>query len=237
MANQPITDASRATTDYVFALCHLLGYRFVPRRRDLADKRLATIEPARAYSGLEPIIGRPIRTDAIVDGWPDIIRLAASIKAGSVAPSTMLKMLSAYKRQNRPDLAHAEVGRIERTLFSFDCLENKDLRGRCQAGLNKGEACHALAETIYAHRQGRFADRTLETRSTALRGSTWSSRRSPIGTRSTSIGLSTICAAATSPCPTRCSPTSRRWACRMSASRATTCRKRSIRCRVAATVP
>ncbi len=107
---------------------------------------------------MEPIIGRPIRTDAIVDSWQDIIRLAASIKAGSVAPSTMPKKLSAYKRQNQLDLALAEVGRIERTLFSLDWLENKDLRRRCQAGLNKGEARHALAQTIYAHRQGRFAD-------------------------------------------------------------------------------
>ena len=31
-------------TDHVFALCHLLGFRFAPRIRDLADKRLATIE-------------------------------------------------------------------------------------------------------------------------------------------------------------------------------------------------
>jgi TnpA family transposase len=27
-------------TDHVFALCHLLGFRFAPRIRDLADKRL-----------------------------------------------------------------------------------------------------------------------------------------------------------------------------------------------------
>ena len=31
------------TVDHVFALCHLLGYRFVPRMRDLQDRRLAII--------------------------------------------------------------------------------------------------------------------------------------------------------------------------------------------------
>ena len=48
-------------TDHIFAFCHLLGYRFVPRLRDLADRRLATIEPSSSYKGLEPLIGRPAR--------------------------------------------------------------------------------------------------------------------------------------------------------------------------------
>ena len=155
------TDTGGAT-DHVFALFHLLGYRFVPRLRDLADKRLGTIKPPAAYEGIEPILGRPIQTNAITESWDDILRLAASIRTGIVAPSTMLRKLSAYKRQNRLDLALAEVGRIERTLFSINWLESRTLRRRCQAGLNKGEARHALAQAVYAHRQGRFADRTLE---------------------------------------------------------------------------
>lgn len=36
------------------------------------------------------------------------------------------------------------------------------MRRSCQAGLNKGEARHALADAIYTNRQGRFADRTFE---------------------------------------------------------------------------
>ena len=155
------TDTGGAT-DHVFALFHLLGYRFMLRLRDLADKRLGTFKPPAAYEGIEPILGRPIRTDAIAENWNDILRLAASIRTGVVAPSTMLRKLSAYKRQNRLDFALAEVGRIERTLFSIDWLENRTLRRRCQVGLNKGEARHALAQAVYAHRQGRFADRTFE---------------------------------------------------------------------------
>lgn len=103
-------------TDHVFALCHLLGYRFVPQMRDLQDRRLAIIGSAAGYKTLEPILGRPIRIDLIQENWDDIVRLAASIKAGAVAPSVMLKKLSAFKRQNRLDLALAEVGRIERIL-------------------------------------------------------------------------------------------------------------------------
>jgi TnpA family transposase len=155
------TDTGGAT-DHVFALCHLLGYRFVPRMRDLQDRRLAIIGSAAGYKTLEPILGRPIRIDLIQENWEDIVRLAASIKAGAVAPSVMLKKLSAFKRQNRLDLALAEVGRIERTLFTLDWLESPELRQRCQAGLNKSEARHALAQAVFVHKQGRIADRTLQ---------------------------------------------------------------------------
>jgi TnpA family transposase len=155
------TDTGGAT-DHVFALCHLLGYRFAPRMRDLQDRRLAIIGSAAGYKALEPILGRQIRIHLIQENWDDIVRLTASIKAGAVAPSVMLKKLSAFKRQNRLDLALAEVGRIERTLFTLDWLESPELRQRCQAGLNKSEARHALAQAVFVHKQGRIADRTLQ---------------------------------------------------------------------------
>jgi TnpA family transposase len=148
-------------TDHVFALCHLLGLRFVPRLRDLHDRRLAVLQTEEPYRGLETLIGRPIRVDVVRENWSDILRLGASIKAGAVAPSAMLRKLAAYQRQNRLDLALQEVGRIERTLFTLDWLESPDLRRRCQAGLNKSESRHALAQAVYVHRQGRVADRTL----------------------------------------------------------------------------
>ena len=94
----------------------------MPRLRDLADRRLGTIERASGYKGLEALIGRPIRTEVISENWDDIVRLAASIKAGAVAPSTMLKKLGAYKRQNRLDFALGEIGRIERTLFTLSLI-------------------------------------------------------------------------------------------------------------------
>ena len=52
------------------------------------------------------------------------------------------------------------VGRIERTLFMLDWIENADLRMECHAGLNKGEARHALARAVFAHSQGRIHDRS-----------------------------------------------------------------------------
>ena len=155
------TDTGGAS-DHVFGLCHLLGFRFVPRMRDLADRRFGAIAANSAYKGIECLFGQAIKVGAIEAEWDDLIRMAASIREGTVAPSVILRKLSAYRRQNKLDLALRELGRIERTLFTLDWLEQPELRRACQAGLNKGEARHALADAIYTNRQGRFTDRTLE---------------------------------------------------------------------------
>jgi hypothetical protein len=96
-------------TDHVFALCHLLGLRFVPQLRDLHDRRLAILQTEEPYRGLESLIGRPIRADVIRENWSDILRLGASIKAGAVAPSAMLRKLAAYQR-TRPVMARIGMG-------------------------------------------------------------------------------------------------------------------------------
>src|SRR5258705_2544702 len=74
----------------------------------------------------------------------------------------MLRKLGAYPRQNGLAVALRELGRIERTLFTLDWLKNVDLRRRANAGLNKGEARHALARAIFFYRLGEMRDRSFE---------------------------------------------------------------------------
>lgn len=74
----------------------------------------------------------------------------------------MLRCLGAYPRQNGLALALREVGRIERTLFTLDWLEDPGLRRQATVELNKGEARNALARAVCFHRLGRVRDRTPE---------------------------------------------------------------------------
>ena len=89
------TDTGGAS-DHVFILCAMLGFRFCPRLRDLPDRKLATIEPATAYKDLAPLIGRRIKADVIREHWGEILRLVASLQAGIVLPSAMLKRLADF---------------------------------------------------------------------------------------------------------------------------------------------
>jgi TnpA family transposase len=149
-------------TDHVFALCHLLGFRFAPRIRDLADKRLYVPDKPAQWSALGSMIGGSINTKIIGQQLSEVLRLAASIQHGTVTASLILRKLGSYPRQNSLALALREIGRIERTLFMLAWLEDPALRRRVTAGLNKGEARNALARAVFFNRLGEIRDRSFE---------------------------------------------------------------------------
>jgi len=59
-------------------------------------------------------------------------------------------------------MALRELGRVERTLFTLDWLQNVELRRRVNAGLNKGEAKNTLARAVFSNRLGEMRDRSFE---------------------------------------------------------------------------
>ena len=158
------TDTAGAT-DHVFGLCHLLGYRFAPRIKDLKDRKLYTVEKPGTWPLLEPLIGDTVETAAILGQWTELMRLKASIEAGAVVPSVILRKLAAAGAGNVLSRALRALGRIERTLFTLQWLSDPALRQRSHAGLNKGEASNALRRAVFFHRQGEIRDRTFENQS------------------------------------------------------------------------
>jgi TnpA family transposase len=106
--------------------------------------------------------GGVINTKPIRLQWNEILRLATSIKQGTVTASLMLRKLGSYPRQNGLAVALRELGRIERTLFILSWLQSVDLRRRVNAGLNKGEARNALARAVFLCRLGEIRDRSFE---------------------------------------------------------------------------
>jgi len=125
-------------TEQIFALCHLLGFRFAPRIRDLPDRRLLTFRNPKQYGALKDLIADQVDEDLIQRNWDDVLRLASSIREGKVSASLLVSKLAAYPRHSEMALALREVGRIERTLFTLDWLQQPDLRRRAHSGLNKG---------------------------------------------------------------------------------------------------
>jgi TnpA family transposase len=152
-------------TDHVFALMHLLGFRFAPRIRDLKDTKLYVPKNKQDYSALQAMNGGTLNLKQIRDHWDEILRLAASIKQGTVTASLMMRKLGSYPRQNGLSIALRELGRIERTLFILDWLQNVELRRRVHAGLNKGEARNALARAVFFNRLGEIRDRSFDQQS------------------------------------------------------------------------
>lgn len=149
-------------TDQIFGLTHLLGFKFAPRIRDLSDSKLFTIDKASEYPKLEGILRGQINTKVIKENYEGVLRLAHSIREGTVSASLIMGKLGSYSRQNSLATALREMGRIEKTIFILNYISDESLRRKIQRGLNKGEAMNGLARAIFFGKQGELRERTIQ---------------------------------------------------------------------------
>ena len=140
----------------------LLGFKFSPRIPDLKHRRLYSFEKPSAYPTLEPLIAGRIDIALIRAHWADILRIGASIRSGTVTASLIMRQLASHPRQNGVAAALRELGRLERTLFTLDWIEDPELRRGTGQELNKGESRNSLARAVFIHRLGEIRDRTYE---------------------------------------------------------------------------
>jgi TnpA family transposase len=149
-------------SNHVFALCSLLGFQFAPRIPDLKHRRLYSFAKPSAHPALEPMIAGRINVALIRAHWSEILRVVASVRTGTVSASLIMRQLASYPRQNGIAAALRELGRLERTLFTLDWIEDPALRRTTGQELNKGESRNSLARAVFIHRLGEIRDRTYE---------------------------------------------------------------------------
>ena len=134
-------------TDHVFALMHLLGFRFAPRIRDLADKRLFVPGKPSDYPALAALIGGTINAKPIRTHWDEILRLATSIRAGHgdrLADAAQARQLPAPERPGRraaragADRTHAVHPRLAAERRAAPPRPGRAQQGRGQERLGPG---------------------------------------------------------------------------------------------------
>ena len=110
-------------TDHVFAVTSLLGYRFIPRIRDLPPKRLHVFEPRRVPKPFIGLTGTRIREDVIVRNWPDI--LGGGCHPGQWRPYPPASCCESLRpipaSTNRPSLCAKSDGSNAPSLSSTAC--------------------------------------------------------------------------------------------------------------------
>ncbi|MDR8969686.1 hypothetical protein FEP59_00005 [Burkholderia multivorans] len=97
-------------TDHVFALMHLLGFRFAPRIRDLDDMKLYVPGSVKDYPALAAMIGDTYNEKHIQRSWEEVLRLATSIRQGTghgFADAAQARQLSAPETASRSRCARS----------------------------------------------------------------------------------------------------------------------------------
>jgi TnpA family transposase len=81
---------------------------------------------------VDRLIGGNVNVEHIRAHWDEILRLAASIKQGTVTASLMLRKLWQLSAPEWPAVALRELGRIERKLFALDWMQTSNCAAACR---------------------------------------------------------------------------------------------------------
>jgi TnpA family transposase len=151
-----------AYADHMVGILWLLGSPFSPRIRAVGGTRLWRIDRTADYGALNDRARHPIRTDRIRDHWDDLLRLAGSLTTGTVPAESLIRTLQRGDRPTKLGRALQELGRIMKTRFVLNYLDDATYRRRILTQLNRGEGRHTLARVVFYGHRGELRQRYRE---------------------------------------------------------------------------
>jgi TnpA family transposase len=156
-----MTDTAGAS-DIIFGLFWLLGYQFSPRLADAGATVFWRIDKEADYGVLNDLARGCANTQRIEQNWDDMLRIAGSLKLGTVQASELIRSLLKSDKPSSLAKAIIAVGRINKTLYLLNYIDNEDYRRRILTQLNRGEGRHRVARIICHGQRGEIRKRYRE---------------------------------------------------------------------------
>lgn len=153
----------------IFGLSYLLGIKLMPRIRNWKSYTLYKASENDYYKNINDLFSDKINWDLIKTYLPDMLRVALSIKAGKITPSTILKKLGTYSRKNKLYLAFRELGRVVRTAYLMEYIRDVELRSKIQSATNKSEGFNGFAKWIFFGNNGIIMENSRDKQRKAIK--------------------------------------------------------------------
>ena len=151
-------------TEIIFGLTNLLGFSFAPRIKNFKDQQLYSFNSPKVYHdlGYDLVPKRKINEKIIKENWDDILRFIVTIKERKTTATQLLKRLTSYSRQHKLYTALKEFGKIIKTDFLLNFIDDVAFRQRIEKQLNKVEASNKFAKAVFFGNNAEFTVATEE---------------------------------------------------------------------------
>jgi TnpA family transposase len=156
-------------SEIIFGITNLLGYSFAPRIKNFKNQQLYSFNSPKDYQilGYKLLPKRKINEQIIANHWDDILRFIITIKEQKTTATQLLKRLSSYTRQHSIYQAIKEFGKIIKTDFLLNYIDDVVLRQRIEKQLNKVEASNKFAKAVFFGNNAEFTVASVDEQNTA----------------------------------------------------------------------
>jgi len=146
-------------SEVIFGVAFLLAIQLMPRIRNFKHLRYYKATKGDNYNNIDELFtDENIDWNLIKRHYYDMLRLIMSIRAGRIKASTILRKLNSKSRKNKLYFAFRELGRVVRTIFLLNYINDVDLRRVIHAATCKSEEFNDFIKWIRFGGGGIIAD-------------------------------------------------------------------------------
>jgi TnpA family transposase len=128
----------------------------------MGDAQFWRIDKYAGCGILNELASKRVNIQKIYENWDDSLRLAGSLIMGFVHPFNFIRTLQKSKKTTELQKAIINIGRINKTIYMLNIMDNPVFRRKVLAQLNIHEGRHKLSRITFHGQRGELRQRYRE---------------------------------------------------------------------------